>query len=680
MVVSWNEERKMFVARTHYEERDIMKKAGFLWDKAAKYWFTKFPARAAMLKQACDESALARLEEHFNKLEASRATDASIEIPSPAGLGYLPYQKAGVQFMMSRAGTLNADEPGLGKTIQVLGTVNADTNLRLVLVVAPTSLIKNWEREAKKWLVRKTHVEVVEDNELPAYADVLLPNLDAINPAEEPRDVFVITNYERLLRNKFLSQTKWHAVVVDECHYVKNPDAKRSIKVYELADKAVHRRMFLSGTPMLNRPKELLPIVGTLDPERFGHPMRDDDSNRRARWHFLKRYCDAHKELRGRQWQWVFDGASNLDELQERLRSSVMIRRLKQDVLTELPPKRRSIIPLETKWVDPENIRERLLAMEAADAELRLARSEDDKAAYAAAAEKLKYVQEVAFEEMAKYRHQLALSKVDAGADYVNTLLESGVEKVIIFAHHRDVLEALQEKLAAYNPVLIYGGLDTASRDAAVQTFQNDAGCRVFLGGIQAAAEGLTLTAASHVVFVEVDWVPAKITQAEDRAHRIGQKDIVFVHQLVIDGTLDAYMIKKVVWKQEVAEKALDLMPTYEELDVDMDDPKDPQKQRTTVRRTKPEDRDALLLALRMLSGMCDGAKEQDGMGFNKLDTAFGHKLASLADLSDAQYFAAYKMVRKYKRQLGAELCARLNYVEHEEKKTKPKKATKAVA
>lgn len=667
MVVSWNEDRKMFIARTKYEEKDIMKKAGFLWDKIGKVWFTKFPARAAMLKQACDESALAKLTAHFAAIESSRATDAAIEIPAPARLSYLPYQKAGVAFMTSHKASLNADEPGLGKTIQAIGTINSNPEIRYTLVVAPTSLIKNWAREAGKWLTRNTFIEVVEDNELPAYADILLPDLETVD-ASTPREIFVITNYERLIRNKHLSETKWDAVIVDECHYVKNPEAKRSQTVYAIANKAKWK-MFLSGTPMMNRPVELLPILGTLDPERWGDPTKpNDQTERNKRWHYLKRYCNAHQELRGREWRWVFDGASNLDELQERLRSTVMIRRLKQDVLAELPPKRRSIIPLETKWVEPENIKRQLEAYEAADAELRLARSEDDKAAYAAAAEKLKYLNEVAFEDMARYRHDLALSKVPAATDYINTLLESGVEKLVIFAHHRDVLEALKTNLAAYNPVLIYGGMTTETRDAAVQAFQNDPSTRVFLGGIQAAAEGLTLTAANHVVFVEVDWVPAKITQAEDREHRIGQQDIVFVHQLIVDNTLDAYMIKKVVWKQEVADKALDLMPTYEELDVDMDDPTDPKNVRTTVRRTKPEDREALLLALRMLAGMCDGAREEDGMGFNKLDTAFGHKMASLTDLSDAQYFACYKMVRKYKRQLGADLRERLGYTEKAEK------------
>jgi SWI/SNF-related matrix-associated actin-dependent regulator 1 of chromatin subfamily A len=671
MVVSWNEERKMFIARTKYEERDIMKKAGFLWDKLGKVWFTKFPARAAMLKQACDESALGKLEAHFKALESSRATDAAIEIPAPGKLSYLPYQKAGVKFMTDRQASLNADEPGLGKTIQAIGTINANPEIRYTLVVAPTSLIKNWAREAGKWLTRDTFIEVVEDNELPEYVSVLLPDLDTATPN---RNVFVITNYERLYRNPHLMATKWDAVIVDECHYVKNPEAKRSLAVYKVTSETKWK-MYLSGTPMMNRPVELQPILGILDPERFGSPLRPNDpEERKKRWHFLKRYCDAHQELRGREWRWVFDGASNLDELQERLRSTLMIRRLKQDVLLELPPKRRSIIPLETKWVEPENIKRQLEAMEAADAELRLARTEDDRAAYAAAAEKLKYLNEVAFEDMAKYRHMLALSKVPAATDYITTLLESGVEKIIVFAHHRDVLEALQTNLGAYSPTLIYGGMNTEVRDQAVQRFQNDPTCRVFLGGIQAAAEGLTLTAASHVVFVEVDWVPAKITQAEDRAHRIGQLDIVFVHQLIIDNTLDAYMIKKVVWKQEVADKALDLMPTYEELDVDMDDPVDPKKQRTTVRRTKPEDREALLLALRILAGMCDGAKEQDGHGFNKLDTAFGHKMAALADLSDAQYFACYKMVRKYKRQLGGALREQLGYTEAAEK-AKLKKA-----
>jgi SWI/SNF-related matrix-associated actin-dependent regulator 1 of chromatin subfamily A len=568
----------------------------------------------------------------------------------PEGCAYLPYQKAGIAFGRDKDAILNADAPGLGKTIQAIGTVNLlDPAPQNILVICPTSLRLNWQREARKWLVSPHEIEVVDHND----------------PIKTPlMSHLVITNYERLSRNKSITDRAWDLVIVDEAHYIKNPKAKRSKLCYELLGRT-KRKMLLTGTPILNKPAELQPLIGILDPDRFGDPRV---KYTKQKWHFLSRYCGAHQEpIPGRGLTWMFDGATHLDELQERLRSTIMIRRLKEDVLTELPPKRRSIVPLSVEWNDPVGLRTHLEALEAAEAELRLARAEDDKIAYNAAAKKLRYANDVAFTEMAAYRHRLALAKVPATLDYIETMLESGIEKVVVFAHHRDVIDALEKAFEekGHKPVKIYGGVSDKIKDEAVQTFQNDPSCHIFIGNIQAAGVGLTLTAASHVVFLELSWVPAEITQCEDRLHRIGQRDVVFVHQLVIDGTLDAYMVEKVVWKQEIADQALDIVPTFEELSsVKLDGPRMPEKKMpTAVRAVADSDRAWLLQALGILAGCCDGAVAKDDSGFNRMDAAFGSKLARLPDLTDAQYYAAYKMVRKYRRQLPDELNRALRFL-----------------
>lgn len=650
MLVTWD--GTWYWAHTEYADRERAKAAGFLWDNAVRKWKTKFPARAALLRPYCDQGALLQLESHFLKLEASRATDSALEIPAPEGLQYLPYQKAGVAYTVGRPATLIADEPGLGKTIQALGLINSSDTITRALVVCPTSLRLNWAREARKWLVRPFEVIVVDGKRFPLA-------IDATAPVHGP--VLVITNYERLVKlQKEFQSVAWDLVVADEAHYIKNPDARRSQVVYEVA-MAAKQRVLLTGTPILNKPVELLPLAGLCDPDRFGDPRQKRSPQR---WSFLKRYCGAHQEPRGGKMVWVFDGATHLDELQERLRASVMVRRLKADVLGELPPKRRQVVPVEVDMKSVETPTSRVWweAVQAAEAEAALAVVEADKKAYAEAAAKLRYLNQVAFTEMSDFRHKLGLAKVATGVEYVTNLLDGGVDKVVVFAHHRDVLEAAQKSFseAGYNPVLLYGGMDDAEKDGAVARFQGnkdvaaDPSCRVFLGQIQAAGVGLTLTVASHVVFVELDWVPANTSQCEDRCHRIGQRGVVFVHHLVVDGSLDAHMVQKMVWKQEVAENALDTIPDYENAGAPGSLAHMPEakqlKSYTTVRKVPAERRAALLSALRFLAERCDGAREKDGSGFNGTDSAFGKKLAGLSDLSDAQFYAGWRLVRKYRK------------------------------
>lgn len=658
MIISWD--GSWYVARTQYADREIVKNAGFLWDPAVRTWKTKFPARAALLRPYCDDSALLQLAAHFAKLEASRATDSEIAVPAPDGQTYLSYQKAGIAYTLGRSGTLIADEPGLGKTIQALGVINATPSIRRVLVVCPTSLKRNWAKEAEKWLVNKEfEILVINAKRLP---------LAICAEAPDHGPVFVISNYERAVQLATeLKTVAWDLVVLDEAHYIKNPRAKRSQAAYELAMIA-KQRILLTGTPILNRPAELQPLAGLCDPERFGDPRLKRSPQC---WSFLKRYCGAHQEMRGRKLVWTFDGATNLAELQERLRASIMVRRLKADVLAELPPKRRQVVPIEIENL-PETPASRVwwASVQAAEAEAALAVIEADKIAYAEAAQKLRYLNQIAFTEMSEYRHMLGLAKVDTGVEYVHGLLDGGVDKIIVFAHHRDVIDLARTAFSALGleSVVLQGGMSEEDKNAAVERFQSDPQCRIFLGQIQAAGVGLTLTAATHVVFFELDWVPANTSQCEDRAHRIGQKGIVFVHHLVVDGGLDAHMVQKMVWKQEIAENALDTVPEYEEMVLPGSlalepglDRRGMPKVTTCVRKVPPELRQGVLRGLRLLAGMCDGAIARDDVGFNGSDSAFGHKLATLADLSDAQYYAGWRLLMKYRNtQLPKDLVIEL--------------------
>ena len=463
-------------------------------------------------------------------------------------------------------------------------------------------MLLNWQREAAKWLTREVELTVI--------------------------------NYDMVHKRLDLAQANWDLVVLDESQHVKNPKAKRTR--YTLAIPA-KRRLFLTGTPILNRPVELWPMIESIDPDGLGSNF----------FRFARRYCNAQQVRAGRKLVWDFTGASNLDELQDKMRLSFMVRRLKADVLTELPAKRRQIIPLP-----PDGIKA-LLQREAQELE---------GLTFEEAARRLEG-ESAAFSKLAKVRHDLGVAKAEKAIDHIVDMLD-GVEKVVIFAHHHDVINVLQAGLAEFGCVTVTGKTSGPDRQAAVDRFQTDPTCRVLLGNIKAAGVGITLTAASTVIFVESDWTPGWMAQAEDRVHRLGQTESVLIQYLVFDDSLDAVMTQMLVAKANVSDKALDR-------DVDPKDLSDIiAKVEMEGRGEKmgcgpvahaepqmtPEQIDAVMLGLRILAGMCDGAREKDGVGFNGLDTGFGHALAARQTLTPRQALVAKKMIVKYHRQLGQEL------------------------
>lgn len=261
---------------------------------------------------------------------ASRATDAEVDLPCPEGLSYLPYQKAGIAYAMAKPNVLIGDEMGLGKTIQAIGVYNTDPTIHRVLVVCPSSLRLNWKKEWAKWATRTSRIAVVNGGKPSDWI--------AADAATCP---VVVINYDILAKHRAaIDAITWDLLIVDEAHYLKNPKAIRTkavlgqrVKGIEKAKAiAARRRIFLTGTPIVNRPVELFPLVEALDPAGLGKNF----------FAFAKRFCNATQT----KWGWDFSGASRLDELQRTLRERFLVRRLKADVLTELPPKRRQVIEI----------------------------------------------------------------------------------------------------------------------------------------------------------------------------------------------------------------------------------------------------------------------------------------------------------------------------------------------
>jgi len=586
-----------------------------------------------------------QLEEASHFQELSRAEDSDFSVPSPDGLDYYPFQRAGIQYAVEKYeegedGVLIADEMGLGKTIQAIGTINA-LDLERVVVVCPASLKQNWKREIETWLVGDQSVNVYEEG--PMRADIEIVNYALLSTRSEELPKVINEHAPELL-------------VLDESHFIKNKDAKRT-KAARNID--AERRLFLTGTPIKNRPIELWTQVNELTDE-FDF------------WPYAKTYCGAQKT----RWGWDMDGATNLDELQERLRSSVMVRRQKADVLTDLPDKMRQIIPLAQNGMGDlvEQEQDAYSAHEDAISEAKRRKVEaevnDNQNAYEQAVEDLKEARQVAFEEMAELRKKIAVEKTEYVTQHLTSVLESE-DKVVVFAHHKEAIRELEAEFGD-RAVSLTGDTPQDERQQAVDRFQNDPEVEVFIGSIHAAGTGITLTAASHIVFAEIDWTPSVNRQCEDRCHRIGQDETVHVQYLVVDGSLESQIAQTNVQKQraideamnedydagfyEPSEQDIDLMPSGAEEEIE---DSVASGHREEIRETSEEQKDAILDGLELLSAYCDGARAQDGMGFNKADTKFGKDLASNFSLTDRQAHYGYKLVQRYQGQLPEEIIDR---------------------
>ena len=418
----------------------------------------------------------------------SAATDATLEL---SGLGgeLKPFQRAGVSYLLAQRRSFLADEQGLGKTIEALATIEAD-GAYPAIVVCPATLKLNWMRELERWL--------------PARSTRMLGGTTARGPSG-PADITVV-NYDIVgARLDSLLAPTPRAVVLDESHYCKSPAAKRTQAVHRLCD-AVPRDgliLALTGTPVMNRPAELisqLRILGRLEDfgsgAQFGQRFRGPDAYHRLHWH---------------------------------LRARCFARRLKADVLPQLPAKTRAVVPVEL-----DNEPEYRLAEQDVIAWLRSQpldlRELDAKVAAALRAERL--VRLNALKLLA------ARGKLHAALAWIHDFLTSG-ERLIVFARHVEIQHAVVERFPTALHIL--GADSQRARDDAQRAFQASDGGenQLIVCSIEVAGQGITLTRASNVAFLELDWTPAKHDQAEDRCHRIGQRDAVNATYLLAADTID---------------------------------------------------------------------------------------------------------------------------------------------
>jgi SWI/SNF-related matrix-associated actin-dependent regulator 1 of chromatin subfamily A len=422
------------------------------------------------------------------------------------------YQKKGLRFLLKRDGNgLIADEMGLGKTVQALAYI-ATTKRLPVLIICPASLKYNWVNEIKKWAKFLTWEVLSGRKPYPlTKRNVVIINYDILSYWSD----FLTTNYH------------FEVVVCDESHYFKNDVAKRTVAVKEIQQQ-YPRFIALTGTPIESKPIEIFNVLNMLSPEYFG-----------SFTFFVKRYCAPKKKRYG----WDYSGASNLKELNRRIeKSGVMLRRRKNEVI-ELPDKL-----YDFQEIPISNTKE---YREAENNFIQYVRTvKGDKAAKKASAAQILvkngYLKRIA-----------AIGKVSWIVEWIKTFMETSQQKLVLFAIHKAVIAELYSKFKNIS-VVIDGSVPTKKRHLIVQRFQNDPNIRMFIGNIRAAGEGLTLTAASHVAFIELPDVPGKLAQAIDRVHRIGAVNKVTVHFFLAEDSIEYRVATSLHKKILMIEKIVD--------------------------------------------------------------------------------------------------------------------------
>jgi hypothetical protein len=461
-------------------------------------------------------------------------------------------------------------------TVSALGASNNIDGINSMLVICLASHKIHWARAVEKWDLHGLSIGIAEGGYFPDTECVVI-------------------NYDILHRHyDTLRAGKWSVMICDEAHVLQNELARRTLNVFggkakvypdaepddvdddgEIVKSAykkkkgakkiwkkweaieAEREFFLTGTPIPNRVKNMWTLIKRCDPRGLGRSYEA----------FAYRYCAAYETFHGMD----DNGSSNLPELNRILKDRFMVRHLKNEVLKDLPPKVRQIVPLASEGLqkklqaEKDAVAELLMAYEAqmgihvdldteslADLVMRArpqmfddyAKTVDDDIG-----------KDTPLNKLAIARAELALAKVPMAIEYISNLMNQGL-KVVVFAYHRAVIEALRDRWAD-SCALIYGGTPTHKRQAEADRFQEDETCNPFIGQYTAAGTGYTLIEACHVVCIEMTWLPYELSQAEDRCHRIGQEDTVFVHHLVVEGSMDEGMLGKIVAKQDVIDAAL---------------------------------------------------------------------------------------------------------------------------
>jgi SNF2 family DNA or RNA helicase len=434
----------------------------------------------------------------------------------------LNFQKEGLDFLLKSSGNaLLADEMGLGKTVQTLAYLATENQTFPALVIAPLVTLNNWQREVGKFLRKKSKNGRLLENHVPTSTLIRNGKSQDLGKFD-----FYIINYDLLhKRIDDLSKLNLKTIISDEVQHLRSKSTKKYLAVKKLtALKSIKYRIGLSGTPIYNRGSEIWPIVDILRPGLLGS---------------FKEFCEYFCYVNEKGKAIVLE--NKRESLGEELRKHVMLRRKKSDVLKELKDKVRykEVIDADINYYQKEldKIWKKL--------------EEDQKNA------------ETAFDKFASYKRAIQSERQAAGIaklphviEFVKNIMEIE-ESVIVFCHHKAIHQLLHKSLGEYAPASIIGGQTDKVRQKHIDMFQAGE-TKLMIAGLRAGNVGINLSRARYVIFAELDWSPAIHRQAEDRLHRIGQKNTVFAYYLIGNGTLDDHVANVLVDKSYEIDAIMD--------------------------------------------------------------------------------------------------------------------------
>ena len=435
------------------------------------------------------------------------------------------YQKEGIAYALEKKRCIMGDEMGLGKTAQAIGTMTASGAFP-ALVICPASLKLNWQREFKKF--GGVNAIILDDSNRNAWQNILRLK----RPDGKPFAQVVIVNYESLKKffvrrlnrqERFTLKSiefderihLFRSVIIDESHKCKSNKTQQSKFVQGIAQGKEYI-LELTGTPVVNNNMDLiqqLNIMGRM--EEFGGYTK-----------FVGRYCAGMNK------------SSHLKELNYRLRQSCFFRRQKKDVLTQLPDKTRSYLVTDISNRREYNDAERDVLKYLKD----YTNADNEKI--------LKALRGAIMVKMGILKQVSARGKIDSAVDIIHNTIDGG-EKLIVFCFLKEVVAALKSEFP--EAVTVTGDDNDKQKQRAVDQFQENAACKLIILNYRSGGTGLTLTAASNVLFVEFPWTYSDCCQAEDRAHRNGQKNAVTCTYLLGSGTIDEYMFNLIQTKKEIS-------------------------------------------------------------------------------------------------------------------------------
>lgn len=545
MILDYIEKSGAYVLRVVRGEADpaeIMREHGLdmslthSTDKTAVL-FTREPYAAIAFWKEATPAAQAQLRALSHEIALSWAADSAGHYSVPPDQELWPFQKASLAYALRRSHTLIGDQPGLGKTNTAIVFCN-EVRAKRVLVICPASIRRQWAARIWDWSTRPR----------PFTIHPIMHSRNGVHPTA----AWTITSYE-LARTpaigSALAKGLYDVVILDEAHYLKTSDSRRTRAIFgggvgrtfEPLSSRTGAILALSGTPLPNRPREAYALARALDwgcidwlseeafKERFNPSMKREVIDKKT----------------GRSRIFIDERIGRAPELGARMRANIMVRHLKRDVMAQLKMPSYDIVQAEETGPVKQALRaESLLDIDPED---------------------LQGADATILGQVATARKMMGLALAPQVADYVDLLLDSGEEKIVVFAWHVEVLDILERRLARHQPVRVDGSTSSKSKDRFVQQFVENPRTQVMLGNILSlgtGTDGLQKVSA-HAVIAEPSWVPGENVQAFDRLDRGGQARTVQGDIFVAPGSFAERILASALRKGRVIHNTLDERPIF---------------------------------------------------------------------------------------------------------------------